>query len=112
MITVSRTEIKSDPTLHKVLDMIIKHHIPAPHTENTLQENKHIKDFCVTAEHYAELKNKTSLYISYRATSWIKENRTLVVIESVTFFDDWNEYQADRLKELHSGAVNQNVENN
>jgi hypothetical protein len=112
MITVSKTEMKSDPTLNKVLDMIIKNHIPAPHTIKVLMENSHIKDFCETAEHYAELKIKTSIYISYRATSWIKENRILVQIESVTFFDEWNQYQAHRLKGLHSGAPNHNVENN
>lgn len=104
--------MKSDPTLNKVLEMIIKNHIPAPHTKKVLLENKHIEDFCEVAESFAELKIRTSLYISYITNSWLKGERVLVRIDSVSFYDDWNDYQKHRLKGLHSGAVNHNVENN
>jgi hypothetical protein len=112
MTTLLKSEMVKDPVFKKVFDLIVKNHKPAPHTKKVLKANKHIKDFCETAEHFSEIKNQRSLYLSYITNSWIQKNEVLVRIASVTIYDDWNEFQKHRLKALHSGAANHNVENN
>lgn len=114
MITLTREEMKAHPVLNKVLETIIRNHIPAPHTEKELKANRHVKDFCEVSEHFAEIKlvDKSSMYLSYITNSWIRENRIIVQISSVSYYNDWNEYLRYRLSALHSGAVHHNVENN
>lgn len=50
MTEFKRDFFKNDPVLGKLYEMIKKRHVVADHTEKTLIENRHIKDFCEEAK--------------------------------------------------------------
>lgn len=96
METIEREELKKDPVLNMLLQLIKSKHKPAEHTIRNLQENKSIPDFCEIAVHFAILPHE--LFISYQVASWFKNEGVLVQIEKVTIYDNEAEYMTERLK--------------
>lgn len=105
MITLSKKQMNSDPVFKKIFDTICEQHRPAAHTKNILMAHRPIKDYCEIAEHYLELTRKTTIYLSYTTNSWIKRNRVLVQIDSVTFYDDAVEFHRHRLRGIHTAKA-------
>ena len=68
MIEFSREQIKADPeVMRKLLAHIIKNHKVAPHTQKTLFSNRHVKDFCEEARHFAIMQahGRPSILLHY-----------------------------------------------
>lgn len=86
MITFSREELKNDPTLRAMFDLVKKNHKVANHTQEILYKNRHVKDFCEEATHFvmlAESMDSDSIYFHYDVSSWYKEGQARVRIERI-----------------------------
>lgn len=104
MTEFNRDFFKSDPVFFKLFTLLKEMHKVADHTEKTLFDNRHIKDFCEEARHFVMMPGKTILYIHYDVASWWKEPAGVsVIIESIGVYDDFMEYETARMKGLHSG---------
>jgi hypothetical protein len=101
MIKIERQELKSDSTYRQLREALAQQHRPAQHTIKTLTENRDIENFCETSMHFVEMPGKSAIYLSYECCSWFKEKHILVRIESITIYDDWNEYNRIRFTELN-----------
>lgn len=108
MTEFPRDFFKTDPVLRKLYEVVKKNHKVAEHTEKTLYENKHIKDFCEEARHYVMCTGPKPLYIHYDVASWYHPSGALVKIESIGVYDDFLEYETARMKGLH-GAENSDI---
>ena len=105
MITFSRAELKNDSTLKGIFDLVKSNHKVANHTQEILYKNRHVKDFCEEATHFvmlAKSKGGDSIYFHYDVSSWYKEGQARVRIESITVYENFNEYESERLRRLHS----------
>jgi len=108
MEVIKREELLNDSVFNQLFGLIKVKHVSADHTIKVLQENKHVKDFCEIAVHFAVLP--PNLFISYQTASWLKNNRVLVRFESVTIYDDQAEYLIERAKGMKdlTGFVEKN----
>lgn len=107
MVKIERKELKSDPVFKMLLEAIIKNHVTAEHTVKTLSDNKETDGFCEISIHFAK---RPGLFLSYEAWSWLKENRVLVKIQSITVYDNEAEYLIERAKGMKdlSGFIEKN----
>lgn len=100
MTTIGREEFKNDPVFSRVFEDIKQHHVVPEHTSKELLKNKDVKDFCVEARHFVEW---ASFYIHYDVLSWYhSKDSALIRIDAITFYDNFQEYQANRLKALYA----------
>jgi hypothetical protein len=107
----TRLELKNDPELRPLFDMIKGRHEVAEHTIKVLVKNKHIKDFCEEARHFVFLPGKGSnLFIHYDVSSWYHPKGIQVKIESIGVYDDFMEYEKARVSQLH-GAESKDIPN-
>ncbi len=91
-------------TLYEVIKK--KHHV-ATHTKKVLYMNRHVKDFCEEARHFVLMDLKPPIYLHYDVTSWYHSSSGVVIkIERIAIYDNFNEYEAARLRGLHT-TVNQ-----
>lgn len=103
MITIGREEFRKDPVFRQIFETIKAHHVVPGHTSKELLKNKDVKDFCVEARHFIELPGERPIYLHYDVYSWYhSKNGALIRIESITFYDNFIEYQANRLKQLYA----------
>jgi hypothetical protein len=102
MTTIGREEIKNNPAYREIFEGIKKHHVVPEHTIKELLKNKHVKDFCVEARHFVALTGERPIYLHYDVYSWYHKDGALIRIESITFYDNFIEYQANRLKALYA----------
>lgn len=106
MLTVSREQLKTDAVYNKVLQGILKSHKPPDHTRKNLMDLKEIPDVCEETEIFAQMGDRSPLWISYIVTTWIQpEEKGFVFptrVEAVTFYDDFQEYNTNRLRKLNA----------
>lgn len=104
MLEIKRAELKSDPVWNKLFEAVKARHTVANHTVKVLAENKHIKDFCEEARHFGVLDlGGKPLFLHYDITSWYQSDISAAVkIEAIGIYDDFQEYETARMKELHS----------
>lgn len=103
MTEFPREFFMNDPeVMGKLHKLIVKHHKVANHTEKTLLENRHIKDFCEEARHFLVLDGTPQIYVHYDCASWFKEPMGVqVTIDSIGVYDDFMEYEKARNYQLH-----------
>lgn len=103
MIEIPRPVLKVDRVFRKLHQVIIENHKVAKHTENVILENKHIKDFCEEASHFAVMHG---IFIHYDVSSWFNgKDGVIVRVERVCIYDDFMEYETSRTKSLHSSKI-------
>jgi hypothetical protein len=103
MVEFDREFFKNDSVLGKLYEIVKQSHKVASHTQRVLIKNKHIKDFCEEARHYMMLPGEKPLYIHYDVSSWYKEpDGVSIRIDSIGCYDSFMEYEAARLKGIHS----------
>lgn len=103
MITIGRDEAKRDPVYSKLLEFLKNGHQVADHTQEVLRKNVEIKDFCEEARHYGTLQGKDPMWIHYDVCTWLENELFIVRIESICFYDSYDEYEAARQEGLFSG---------
>jgi len=102
MIEIDRPTFKSDPIWRKLFESLRDQHKVADHTENTLLENKHTKDFCVESRQFIVIDRAPQIYLHYDTANWFKEPMGVQVrIESIGIYDDFMEYEKARMFQLH-----------
>lgn len=107
MIEIPRKVFKHDPVFKKLHELLTRNHVPGKHTQKVLIDNKHIKDFCEEATHFAVLPaanpGGTEIYLHYDVFSWFKPpDGVRVSIRKIGIYEDQAEYEFARLKGLHS----------
>jgi hypothetical protein len=103
MTTIEREFLVRDARLKLLFDLIKSKHQVAEHTQRTLLKNRKIKDFCEEARHFIEMAGDKSLYLHYDVSSWYKKKRSVMIrIERIGIYEDFQEYQSARLKQLHA----------
>lgn len=113
MLVLERKEFMIDSAFKVLHEFIVKRHKVASHTERNLKKNKHIKDFCEEARHFAVLPGRTGLYIHYDVSSWFKKpDGVMVNIERIAIYDNFAEYESSRLKALYSGKEADDLRSN
>jgi hypothetical protein len=106
MTEFKREFFKHDPVMKELYEIVKKNHKVADHTERTLIQNRHIKDFCEEARHFVMLPGKKTLYIHYDVASWFQPPAGVVVkIESIGVYDDFIEYEKARLARITEGST-------
>jgi hypothetical protein len=95
----------------KLFEIIKSKHVVATHTEKTLLENKHVKDFCEEARHFVMMDGTPPLYIHYDTASWFKQPMGVqVTIDAIGVYDNFMEYETARNKQLQ-GAEEKDIPN-
>lgn len=103
MIEIDRETFKTDPVFQVIYQLVKENHQVASHTKKNLYENRHIKDFCEEARHYIMIPGRDqTFYIHYDVASWYHPKGAQIKIEKIVFYDDFIEYEAARIKGLHS----------
>lgn len=102
MTEIDRETLKNDPVFRELFETIKRNHKVANHTKKNLFKNKHIKDFCEQARHYVMISGKNPIYLHYDISSWYSPKGAQVRIEGVGVYDDFIEYEAARIRGLHS----------
>lgn len=108
MEKIDRKEFMEEPVFKMLFELIKSKHKTAFHTEKVLKENEETPDFCEISNHFALLP--PDLFISYEVSSWLKNDRVLARIDSITIYDNEAEYLIERangMKDL-TGFVEKN----
>lgn len=100
MIEIERDEIKAE--YKELLQLIIKNHIIASHTRLVLLKNAHIKDFCEEARHFAILSGTPDFFIHYDVATWFNGEGFQVRVERIGVYENYLEYEKERIQSLHS----------
>ena len=110
MTTVDRSEFKHpEHELHHIYQGLIKSHVVADHTANILRIENNPK-ICSPAIHFAAVDFKFfKVYIEYETYNWLIDGIIQSSIRTITVFTDWYEYEAVRLKKLHSAIGSNGV---
>lgn len=104
MTEFNREFFKTDPIMNKLYMIIKGNHKVADHTQKTLIENRHVKDFCEEARHFVFMGGNKPLMLHYDVATWFKApDSAQVRIESIGVYDNFMEYETARMKGLHSG---------
>lgn len=102
MIEIPREVFKTDWVFRRVWEEIKKIHKVAPHDEKLLYQNRHVKDFCVESRYFMVMPGKNTMYLHYDTASWYGGKKgALVKIEKIVFYDDFLEYETNRMRLLH-----------
>lgn len=99
---IERAEIKEHEELLVLKSFLLSTHYIPEHTRKILEENKHReKNFCEESRHFAVTG---PLYLYYDITTWYdyQENKYSLRLERIGLYDDFMEYNIDRLKGIHS----------
>lgn len=105
MIEFSRKEIKNEPRLKPLYDLLKKRHRVANHTKKILLRNKDIKDFCEESRHFAMLPLDDPIYMHYDVANWYqKPDKVAIRIEAIAVYDNFAEYESARVKQLHNAS--------
>lgn len=111
MTEFPRSFFKNDPVLRKLFHILRDRHKAADHTEKTLLENRHIKDFCEEARHFVFMGGSPDLFIHYDTHSWFAHPMGVQVkIISIGVYDNFMEYETARMQQLHR-AQNKDIPN-
>jgi hypothetical protein len=102
MITIEREEFKSDIQFRRVFESIKRSHKIPQHTIDVFKQNPGVKDLCEESLFYVQMGNVKPIYLSYKASHWLKDERVIMRVEHITFYDDAMEYQIERSKGIHS----------
>lgn len=103
MTEFDRKYLKNDEVLNQLFEFVKKTHKVANHTQKTLYENRHTKDFCEEARHFMDLRGEKPIYIHYDVSSWYQHpDGAAIRIDSIGVYDDFMEYEIARLKGIHS----------
>jgi hypothetical protein len=106
MIEIPRAVFKNDSVYGKIYEILKRNHVVAKHTRDVLYKNRHIKDFCEEATHFAEIPTEPTLYVHYDvASGWQEPMGVKVVIDRIVIYDNFLEYETARMKGLHSGKA-------
>ncbi len=106
MTEFTREFFKNDVVFFKLWTLLKSKHRVPKHEIETHEQNKYTKDFCVMSRNFFVLpedEKAKAIYLHYDTASWLKENGILVVIEKIGVYDNYVEYQVERMKGLHSG---------
>lgn len=104
--TFTRDEAKKE--IPGLLTLILGKHRPADHTEKNLKANKHIKGFYEIAQHFIMIDH---MCIKYQTESTLRSEHLVgVKITEVTVYDNWYEYEQERITQLtkNKSTYNQN----
>jgi hypothetical protein len=102
MIEIKREEFKKDKLFSKVHEELKKIHKVPDYTIECLMKNRHIKDFCEESRHFVLMHGKEDLYLHYDVFTWILGKTLPIRVDAITFYDDFEEYEAARVGQLYS----------
>lgn len=103
MEIIDRDELKADPTLKKLYEVIKSKHVVPDFTIKTLMENRHVKDFCEESKFFVVLGDDNDpIFMHYDVANWYKDKSVLVKIERIGIYKDFLEYDVARMKGIHS----------
>ncbi|UCD07276.1 MAG: hypothetical protein JSW41_05650 [Candidatus Aenigmatarchaeota archaeon] len=96
METWTRKEIKADPVLRQLLELIKHNHKVPDYTVKELIKHNH-PEMCQQTSHFAILPGKNQVFISYEMSTWYKHpGEFLTRVDSVTVYEDFMEYEKAR----------------
>ncbi len=110
MVEIPRAVFTKDSVFSELHSRLIALHKAPLHTEKTLVENRHVKDFCVEARHFVFMGGKNPLYIHYDVANWLVDGRLKVTFDTIAVYDSFMEYETARMKQLH-GAKDADIPN-
>lgn len=109
MVEFEREFFINDPVIGKVHEMIKEIHQVPDHTRTRLEETNQLGDIFIKSRHYVHMALKSDYYLHYDAESWFDPEPTISVrITSITFYDNWQEYEPARLRMLH-GTIHSSI---
>jgi hypothetical protein len=110
METWTREQIKADPVLLKLLQLILSKHETPGHTIKHLMELMHVDNVCELTTQFLVLPagKAPAVYLSYEFNTWIKVIDGKLTfptrVEAINVFENFVEYEATRIKELSAAA--------
>lgn len=106
METYSRPQFKHEPTLQKLLAIIVQNHKVAGHTEKNLCGYPPDSDICEETRHFSVIP--PTVFIHYDTSTWRTSKGFVVKVESIGIYNDAIEYEVARSRQLNGSRTRNN----